>query len=413
METIQLKDIVVRPKKSIVSLDRLLPIGDATVGEAGLVTVTVQGGVRSELFSTNEDVLIELFIQSNKQLTLNVGYINSQGETLYEENTSVSATTSDGKERFWKSFDAANLAVYKDAQQFFIQIQCEGANSFRIEKSIIRERDELERMSVYAENLEGIIHKIEHRLAELEYRAAANAENIVVSPAGNKFFVQVNDDGQLLTAPLIPNRVLFVGNSLLFGMEMRYGMCATKPENDYCHLVTEAIRAKNPDVIITRDHGARFEQLEDESGFDDLWSKNPSPVSDTPLGASFTPDLDLIIIQLAENVNNEKRYETFSKTVDRFLQLIRKSSPKARIVWVHGWWLNSKRDAIVADACRRHRIGCISISDLYSKRTIGQPGQTYEHADGSTSEAPSLWLGHPGDLGMKAIADRIIDYLKL
>ncbi len=414
MNKLLLKDVLSAEQTSLVSLQELSPVGNAVVNEDGLVTLKAGSGVRTACFTSNEDVLILLHCRSPKHLTLRVGFIDSKGDThLDQVSKAVSVTTPQGLERFWKSFDAANLAVYRDAHLFFAQLECEEDVSFRIESGIIRQRKGLERLTIYADDLEGIIYNIEKKLAMLEYRSASNTEPILVSPGGKKFMLRVDDDGNLSTTPLVPSKVLFVGNSLLFGMEMSYGMCATKPANDYCHLVADALRVKNPDVIIERNHGARFEQLEDPADFDNLWYHTPTPVSDKPLGASFTPDLDLIIIQLVENVTNEKRRATFAQTIDRFLSLAKQASPKARILWVRSWWCDNGRDTIVEDACRRHRVGCISIGDLYSKETIGQTGQTYLRADGTVAEAPDLWLGHPGDKGMRAIADRIIDYLKL
>ncbi len=408
-----LKDILTAQQEPIVSLYDITPFGDAEIGADGTVKVKSKGGIRTANFITTEDVVISLNIRSDKHLTVKVAYIDSHGDMhLDGTEEKVSVSVGEGCESIWKTFDAANLAVYRDAKEFYIQLECDGENEFKITGGTVRGRSELERLSVYSDNLEGIIRNIDKRLAAIEYQSAANTENIVASPSGKKFKINVDDDGNVSATPIVPSKVLFVGNSLLLGMGF-YGMCATAPDKDYFHIVSEAIRAKNPDVEISRAHGARFEQLEDPELFDKLWSEDPNPHTGKPSCESFTPDLDLIIMQIVENVNSDIRYETFKETIDKFILNIKKSSPKARIVWVRSWWGSARRDAVVEDACRRHRIGCISISDLYSRKTIGHTGQTYVTADGSLKVAPELWLGHPGDEGMQAIADRIIDYLKL
>ena len=124
---------------------------------------------------------------------------------------------------------------------------------------------------IYENDLEKMILKIENRLAKIAFESANNSENIAVSPNGNKFIINVDDFGNLFTTPLIPNKVLFVGNSLTLGMGS-YGMCATAPQNDYAYHVAEFIKSKNPNVSVGRVHGASFEQLEREEDFDYLWN---------------------------------------------------------------------------------------------------------------------------------------------
>ncbi len=413
MESIYLKNILTSSQQPIVSLKELTPFGDAEISKDGTVKITGRGGVRTKKFITTEDVAVSLRLRSEKHITLRVAYIDSKGETHYDgTGEAVSSSVGDGLESIWKGFDAANLAVYRDAVDFFIELVCDGEAEFKVESGIVRGKSELERLSVYAEDLEGIVRNIDKKLAKIAYESASNTECIAESPSGKKFIVKVDDNGGISTAPTVPSKVLFMGNSLLLGMGY-YGMCATSPCNDYFHIVSQAILEKNPNAVIERVHGARFEQLEDVEAFDKAWSEEPNAYTKRPACESFTEDLDLVIIQLVENVNSQNRRRVFAQNIEKLIMSIKKSSPKARILWFYGWWGDPSRDHIVEDACRRHRIACTSIADLYSKSTLGHMGQTYECADGSVKVAPELWLGHPGDEGMALIAHRMIDFIKM
>ncbi len=413
MKKIFLNDIHLPHASAPVSFNDLIPVGDAVIGEDQIVRVTSKGGVRTGSFHASEEVAIHIAVLSEKKLSARVGCILADGSVnLDMVPPSTSHSMSGGIERIDKSFDAPGLSVYSGAVEFFIQIECEGPCELRLQRGNVRTKNELERLSVYAENLEAVLSKIDQRLADIEYNAASKAENIAVSPSGKRFYINVDNDGNIHASPLIPNKVLFVGNSLLLGMGT-YGMCATSPKKDYFHFVSEAIKAKNSNAEISRVHGAKFEQLEDPSEFEEFWSTLPNAYTERPFCESITEDLDLIVIQLSENVSTEARHKTLAATIDRFLGAIKQRAPGARIVWVRSWWREGERDNIIEAACRRWNIGCISIADLYSKDTVGKEGQTYERSDGTVAVAPNYWLAHPGDAGMQAIAERIIDFLKL
>ncbi len=417
MSQLFLGDIYAPNLISMVSMEEFIPVGDAVIDETHKVFVKSAGGIKTHRFKANEEVLINMRFYSEKPLTLKIGCITSDGNVNFDIVSPVVTQTFFDKElgqmeRIAKYFDAADLSVYCDAVEFFVQIECSEANTFQLSSGSIRTQSELERLSIYADNLEDIVKNIESKLVKLQYRVESNYENIAVSPNGKKFLINVDDHGNIGSTPVIPDKVLFIGNSLLLGMDF-YGMCATSPQKDYFHYVSEAIKAKNPDAVITRARGSKFEHLEDASKFDDLWNGKDDFYDDKPFAENVTSDLDLIIVQLSENVNNELRYQTQQETMDRFISNLKKSAPKARIVWIRNWWPNPRRDEIIETACRKWRIGCFSMADLHTKDTVAHFGQQYELEDGSHKIVSDRWITHPGDAGMKAIADRLIDYLKL
>ncbi len=414
MEKITMRDISAIEKTPIVSFKELIAVGDAEICSDIAISVEGKGGVKTKLFKSNYSaVTVSVKCKTDKALTLKIGYIKGNGNISFDGITEIRANPdSNGHVHFWKIFDAANLIVYFDAVEFFVQIECEEKNKFSIIDGLIWERKDFEESDIYGSNLEQIIYKIEHKLAKLSSESSNNTENIAVSPNGNKFIINVDNEGNLSTTPIIPNNILFVGNSLLLGMGS-YGMCATSPRADFYYHVCENIKKKNPNAQFNRVHGAMYEQLADEANFDNLWNEVANHFTGKPMKESFTGDIDLIIIQLGENVSTQERAKSLIATIDKFISLIKHNCPKARIIWVHGWFNEWLSGSIIIDACRRWRIGQVCIKDLNTKQNQGVLSQKYELANGKTAVANDLWLTHPGDMGMKAIADRIIDFLKI
>ena len=128
---------------------------------------------------------------------------------------------------------------------------------------------------------------------------------------------------------------------------------------------------------------------------------------------SFSDDVDLIIIQLGENTNTLQRNEVLKANIDKFISGIKTKSPKARIVWVHGFFNENISGQTIIDACNRWRIGQLCIKDLYTRENCATASQTYVKGDGTVEKVQEGWIEHPGNLGMKRIADRIIKFLKL
>ncbi len=414
MEKITMRDISAIEKTPIVSLKELIAVGDAEICSDIAIRVASSGGAKTKPFKSNYSaVTVSIKCKTEKKLTLKIGYIKGNGDISFDGIKEIRANPDkNGYVHFWKIFDAANLIVYFDAVEFFVQIDCEEKNCFSVVDGLVWERKNFEESDIYGANLEQIIYKIEQRLSKTLYENSNNTENIAVSPNGKKFILNVDDDGQVYTTSTVPNNILFVGNSLLLGMG-NYGMCSTSSRADFYYHVCEGIKKKNSNASFKRVHGAMYEQLADREKFDSLWNEAANPFTGKPMKESFTKDIDLIIIQLGENVSTQERAKSLIETVDKFIALIKQSCPKARIIWVHGWFNEWLSGSIIVDACRRWRIGQICIKDLNTKENQGKLGQKYELANGESAAADDLWLTHPGDAGMKAIADRIIDFLKM
>lgn len=211
----------------------------------------------------------------------------------------------------------------------------------------------------------------------------------------------------------VPQKVLFVGNSLLLGMFNRYGMCASSPRKDYAYYVQQEILKYNKDCVFTKLHGSGFEHAESMEAFDEWFFREPNTYTQRPARESFTEDLELILLQLTDNVNTDKKIANFKETADLFLKRIRALSPKARIVWVHGWYNKYNTYDWLVELCRRWKVERIDISDLHTRENEAFLGQLCENAAGENVPVTDIWVTHPGDKGMREIAGRILKVLGL
>ncbi|MBQ8380842.1 MAG: SGNH/GDSL hydrolase family protein [Clostridia bacterium] len=210
-----------------------------------------------------------------------------------------------------------------------------------------------------------------------------------------------------------PKSVLVAGNSLVFGMKMQYGMCATAPDKDYFHYLREYISSKNPDAIFEKLYISYFEACENMEAAYKWLNEDPNGYTGKPSFESFTPDIDLITLQLGDNVNTAEKIETFKKSGDLLINTIKERCKKARIIIIHGWY---NREAVyneIVALAQRHGLERIFIGDIRSHDTECHDEMTFRLANGEEQPISDRWRTHPGNLGMQRIAKRIIENLGL
>ena len=251
-------------------------------------------------------------------------------------------------------------------------------------------------------NVEGELTRLKSEVAVLSEKESSN---ILVAPNESKFIMQVSNDGTLVCVPTIPSKVLFIGNSLLLG-HGTFGMCATDSKNDYYYHVTQYLRQFHPDGVYDKLLGAPYEQTETQSGLDN-WIEQNIKTKRT--------DYELVLVQLGDNVNNEIRNELFKTSCKNLLVAIRQHMPKARVVWAGEWYYTTQRQEIIAKACAETGSTFIDITDISKVQdNRGKIGDIITRDDGTTFEVISSGVAsHPGNKGMKALADRIIEILFL
>ena len=193
-------------------------------------------------------------------------------------------------------------------------------------------------------------------------------------------------------------RVVFVGNSITLhgkapqiGWPNEWGMAASTAENDYVHLVTAGIEKKSGrKAAVMVKNLASFERnyrTYDFAGIDDL--------------VAFRPDY--LIVALGENVPNltteddRLAYRTaFKQLLSRFTY--DRMQPNAVVRGV--FWPNPVKDELMAHAASDFSFTFVK-ADFYNKETRAGTNR-FSHAGVA---------GHPGDYGMKKIADAILEGL--
>lgn len=286
-------------------------------------------------------------------------------------------------------FDAASLAVYQHAETVFLTFS-----------------REVEQIADW--------NAVELPREAGRYEPTADVETFAVRDDGSRAVEICDPDGNsLCLAPVIPQKVLFMGNSILLGMCNAFGMCASDNEHDYYHLVSSAIRKHNPNAEFRKLHGSGLEHAETFDAVRAYWQTAPNIYTGAPAKESFTPDLDLIVIQLGDNVNTDEKERVFTENLGLYLRTVRKACPRARMIWVHGWYNRGRIDGVLTELCRRFRIPLIDVFDIRSKETESRAGAAYRTPDGEVLTVSDNWITHPGDLGMARIAERILNVLDL
>lgn len=281
------------------------------------------------------------------------------------------------------SFDPLYLSVYHSAEKFKVAFSSVTLDTFSLCEEAVK--------------VEG-----EH----------VSFSNIVIENGEKKAIVK-QLDGTEITVPIVPQKALFMGNSLLLGMTY-YGMCATDPQNDYYYHVTNKIKEYNPDCQFVKLHGVHFECNDTEQCFYDNVYRNPNRVTGRPILEDLTDDIDLAIIQIGDNANNPERVEVYKKTCEPFMKILKEHCPKARIIWIYGWYNKAATHAELVAGLNKWKIESIDLSTMMPiKGNQATKGQTYVKPDGTVDVAPDGWLSHPGNVGMYRIAQKIIEKIGL
>ena len=193
-------------------------------------------------------------------------------------------------------------------------------------------------------------------------------------------------------------RILFLGNSITLhgpkpdiGWNGNWGMAASSEQLDYVHLIAaniaEATQSK-PSILVR--NIADFER--DHETFD----------IEKTLTKEITFKPDIVIIAIGENVPELTTDDAKTKYATAFQQLLKtfQRQGQTAIFVRSSFWLNAAKDGIMRRA---------SVDAGASFIDIGQLGQI--EANFARSEKKFDHAGvaaHPGDKGMRAIADAIL-----
>ena len=202
----------------------------------------------------------------------------------------------------------------------------------------------------------------------------------------------------------VEHHVLCLGNSITLHHPMStipgadplwrgdWGMCASRPDNDYVHQLETMFQLTNPCSTVTGVNIAPFE-------------RNFSLSLDSLIGP-LCQGKDIIVLKIGENVVNcEGYYEAFNYLVDYCLRY----TPGVYIVG--SYWKNLQKERAMVAVAREHHLPYIPlfwISELYSDKVQFAVGDTIYDTNGSPYPIVNdFFISHPNDQGMRMIADAI------
>ena len=191
-------------------------------------------------------------------------------------------------------------------------------------------------------------------------------------------------------------KIAFVGNSITchfiaeaIGWPRQCGMAASSLENDYVHQVMKAVREIYPNADASLALQADWERA--------FW-EGEKPLESTREVREWKPDV--VVIRVGENTGEEtlSRGDYAQAVVDMARYF---GGDHAKYVVTDQFWRNEKKNECLRRAAEMLNAEFASITDLGDDITMTACG-LFEHGGVAC---------HPGDKGMRAIADRILEKL--
>lgn len=209
--------------------------------------------------------------------------------------------------------------------------------------------------------------------------------------------VAVAGGGETGPAAKKVERVLFLGNSITLhgplekiGWLNNWGMAASAAEKDYVHLLVDAIArrtGKRPEFRVENiaDFERNFERFD---------------LAQMKKHLDFKPDA--IVVAIGENVpslDSQQARQSFQASFARLLKTLQSEGRPA--IYVRGcFWANAVKDDILRQCARDTGAVFVDIGGLGKDES--------NHARAERSYAHAGVADHPGDKGMKAIADALL-----
>lgn len=234
----------------------------------------------------------------------------------------------------------------------------------------------------------------------------------LVSPDGTRWRLTVGDDGVLgaVADTRVVTNVAILGNSLTANGIAGWscGMAASGPETDWVWLTVQRLKDRNPAVT--------FHCWDDEDRSGDTVNRgscnpfetNAGQASIATLVGNVPADADLVILQIGDNVNTDERKTKYRANINGLMTAIRAKAPDCILVYLGSWFAKPDLETEVSEACERSGALRVDIADLHTQANQNTVGASCTWPDRTTHVIDSSGVAmHPGDPGMKAIADRL------
>lgn len=199
---------------------------------------------------------------------------------------------------------------------------------------------------------------------------------------------------------------LAIGNSLTIHGTGSYwwnevGMAASDIDHDYFHIVSSFLKTVNPKFMSIPYNFSVWETLSHDRDETLCY-----------LDHYLDTKLNLITVQLGENVSD---FTTYEEDFESLLGYLKEKAPKARILVIGDFWSKNNRNDLKIKAIESIGAEYVSLDGITDNKdyccglgTVVYDSEGKEHIVEHSGVA-----NHPGDKGMRAIADRIIDALNL
>ena len=297
--------------------------------------------------------------------------------------------------------DLPYYAVYKELTEYKIWIMLGQPGIVKINNFNFYFSDIAE-TSIYSKNFTDMIKKIDSKISS---STETKSDVSYIQAPNKKYFMQANDNGNLQLIDVIPNKTLFIGNSLLIGNQhdnYAFGMCATDINNDYYHHITQYILNIKPNATFEKISGTDFEGATSQNTVNNFLSNTLLPHLDD--------NIQLVIVQLGDNVNTQEKVTMFNSSCLELLQFIRTYAPNSRVVFVGEWYSSAQRQTIIANACKNSGCQFVDISNLNTTENQATIGTIITFPDGYTRTVTSAGVAsHPSNIGFEKIANKIIE----
>jgi alpha-galactosidase len=185
-------------------------------------------------------------------------------------------------------------------------------------------------------------------------------------------------------------RILFLGNSISehgpspsIGWTGNWGMAASAAANDYAHLLTSRIPGATLEV-------RNISSLETD----------PSHFVPGAIDGSLAAAPDLVVVELGDNATNVGAFRPAYAALITHLVAMRVPT----ILCVSTWWHSINVDRVIQEACLSNRLRYADISGLY-------PVEMNRASSERSFPDPGVGI-HPGDQGMRGIADVLLYVLE-
>lgn len=199
-----------------------------------------------------------------------------------------------------------------------------------------------------------------------------------------------------------PLKVVCLGNSITHHAYLPdvewysdWGMAASKPENDYCHVLERELQAYNKHTSV---HPLNIYAFE----------KNPTCDIDSLIGKTCA-EADIIVLRICENVND---IDAFKKNFPRLVEYCLGITP--HVIVSGAFWPHEKKERILVSAAERHALEFVPLSWItYQSDVYPKKGDILYDIDSKQYPITKEFIiTHPNDKGMRLIAHSLMRAIK-